>query len=153
MAVSLPPLIASYLPKPGCQEYEFVYVDAKGGVSCRSSKFTFCFPKPLEELVTLEEEQQEGEEGATGMLLVVPRAELLQVSGTSMPETLWCNAVLIAAAAAVVSLLFCHRVACRNACESGPSSCSCRKPPPGRRRKKDQSSEELGRPMTEATES
>lgn len=63
-------------------------MDAKGGVCCRSSKFTFSFPKPLEELVTLEEEQQEGEEGATDMLLVVPRAELLQVSETSVGETL-----------------------------------------------------------------
>lgn len=120
-------LTASYLPKPGCQEYEFVYVDAKGGVCCRSSKFTFCFPKPLEELVTLEEEQQEGEEGATDILLVVPRAELLQVSETSMLETLWCKTVAVA----VVSLLFCHRVVFTNACESGLSFCSCRKLPPG----------------------
>ncbi|XP_023280911.1 calcium-binding and coiled-coil domain-containing protein 1-like [Seriola lalandi dorsalis] len=68
---------ASYLPKPSSQEYEFVYVDAKGEVCSRSSKFTFCAPKPLEDLVTLEEEPH-GEEGGTGMLLVVPRAELLQ---------------------------------------------------------------------------
>ncbi|KAG7228322.1 hypothetical protein INR49_009186 [Caranx melampygus] len=68
---------ASYLPKPSSQEYEFVYVDAKGEVCSRSSKFTFCAPKPLEDLVTLEEESH-GEEGGTGMLLVVPRAELLQ---------------------------------------------------------------------------
>lgn len=45
----------------------------------RSPKFTFCAPKPLEDLVTLEEEQH-GEEEGTDMLLVVPRAELLQVS-------------------------------------------------------------------------
>lgn len=98
---------ASYLPKPGCQEYEFVYVDAKGEVCCCSSRFTFCFPKPLEELVTLEEEQQEGEEEVTDMLLVVPRAELLQVSKPSIYTTLLYNAFVIAAAAAA-SPLFCH---------------------------------------------
>lgn len=48
---------------------------------CCSSAFTFCAPKPLEDLVTLEEEPH-GEEGSTGMLLVVPRAELLQVNIT-----------------------------------------------------------------------
>ncbi|XP_053173817.1 calcium-binding and coiled-coil domain-containing protein 1 [Scomber japonicus] len=68
---------ASYLPKPGSQEYEFVYIDAKGEVCSYSSKFTFCAPKPLEDLVTLEDEPHGGEE-STGMLLVVPRAELLQ---------------------------------------------------------------------------
>lgn len=77
--------LASYLPKPSSQEYEFVYVDAKGEVCSRSSKFTFCAPKPLEDLVTLEEESH-GEEGGTGMLLVVPRAELLQVSITNKGE-------------------------------------------------------------------
>ncbi|XP_029011366.1 calcium-binding and coiled-coil domain-containing protein 1 [Betta splendens] len=68
---------ASYLPKPSSQEYEFVYIDAKGGVCSCSSKFTFCAPKPLEDLVTLEEESH-GEEACTDMLLVIPRAELLQ---------------------------------------------------------------------------
>lgn len=68
---------ASYLPKPSCQEYEFVYISAKGEVCSRSPKFTFSAPKPLEDLVTLEEETH-GEEGGTDMLLVVPRAELLQ---------------------------------------------------------------------------
>nr|XP_046253475.1 calcium-binding and coiled-coil domain-containing protein 1 [Scatophagus argus]XP_046253476.1 calcium-binding and coiled-coil domain-containing protein 1 [Scatophagus argus] len=68
---------ASYLPKPSSQEYEFVYIDARGEVCSRSSKFTFCAPKPLEDLVTLEDEPH-GEEGGTDMLLVVPRAELLQ---------------------------------------------------------------------------
>uniref|UniRef100_A0A3P9IMG9 Calcium binding and coiled-coil domain 1a n=1 Tax=Oryzias latipes TaxID=8090 RepID=A0A3P9IMG9_ORYLA len=68
---------ASYLPKPSSQEYEFVYVDAQGEVCSRSPKFTFCAPKPLEDLVTLEEESY-GEEEGTDMLLVVPRAELLQ---------------------------------------------------------------------------
>lgn len=74
--------LASYLPKPSSQEYEFVYVDAKGEVCSRSCKFTFCAPKPLEDLVTLEEEPH-GEEGGTDMLLVIPRAELLQVSITT----------------------------------------------------------------------
>ncbi|XP_005813248.1 calcium-binding and coiled-coil domain-containing protein 1-like [Xiphophorus maculatus] len=68
---------ASYLPKPSSQEYEFIYVDAKGEVCSRSSAFTFCAPKPLEDLVTLEDESH-GEDGGTGMLLVIPRAELLQ---------------------------------------------------------------------------
>ncbi|KAF7662736.1 hypothetical protein LDENG_00227290 [Lucifuga dentata] len=68
---------ASYLPKPSSQEYEFAYIDGTGEVCSRSSKFTFCAPKPLEDLVTVEEESH-GEEGGTDMLLVVPRAELLQ---------------------------------------------------------------------------
>nr|XP_061841702.1 calcium-binding and coiled-coil domain-containing protein 1-like isoform X2 [Nerophis lumbriciformis] len=68
---------ASYLPKPCAQKYEFVYIDAKGEVCSRSSEFTFCAPKPLEDLVTLEEEPH-GEDEGTDMLLVIPRAELLQ---------------------------------------------------------------------------
>ncbi|XP_068196419.1 calcium-binding and coiled-coil domain-containing protein 1 [Antennarius striatus] len=68
---------ASYLPKTSSQEYEFVYIDAKGEVCSRSSKFTFCAPRPLEDLVTLEEEPH-GEEDGIDMLVVVPRAELLQ---------------------------------------------------------------------------
>ncbi|KAM4610322.1 calcium-binding and coiled-coil domain-containing protein 1 isoform 2-T2 [Polymixia lowei] len=68
---------ASYLPKPSSQEYQFVYIDGKGEVCSRSPNFTFCAPKPLEELVTLEEGAH-GEDGGTDMLLVVPRAELLQ---------------------------------------------------------------------------
>lgn len=51
----------------------------------RSSKFTFCAPKPLEDLVTLEEEPH-GEEAGTDMLLVVPRAELLQVRATNTEQ-------------------------------------------------------------------
>lgn len=50
----------------------------------QSSKFTFCAPKPLEDLVTLEEESH-GEDEGTDMLLVVPRAELLQVSINNKP--------------------------------------------------------------------
>ncbi|XP_069543887.1 calcium-binding and coiled-coil domain-containing protein 1 isoform X1 [Brachyistius frenatus] len=68
---------ASYLPKRSSQEYEFVYIDGKGEVCSRSSKFIFCAPKPLEDLVTVEEEPH-GDEGGTDMLVVVPRAELLQ---------------------------------------------------------------------------
>ncbi|XP_011620172.2 calcium-binding and coiled-coil domain-containing protein 1 [Takifugu rubripes] len=68
---------AAYLPKASCHEYEFVYISAKGEVCSRSSSFIFCAPKPLEDLVTLEEDSH-GEEGGTDMLLVVPRAELLQ---------------------------------------------------------------------------
>ncbi|XP_057685566.1 calcium-binding and coiled-coil domain-containing protein 1 [Corythoichthys intestinalis] len=68
---------ASYLPKPSGQEYEFVYINAKGEVCSCSSKFTFSAPKPLEDLVTLEEEPH-GEEEGTDILLVIPRAELLQ---------------------------------------------------------------------------
>ena len=55
--------------------YQFVYVDAKGGVCTQSSTFSFCAPKPLEELVTLGEETH----GEEDLLLVIPRAELLQV--------------------------------------------------------------------------
>ncbi|XP_041701498.1 calcium-binding and coiled-coil domain-containing protein 1-like [Coregonus clupeaformis] len=68
---------ASYLPKPSSQQYQFVYVDGKGEVCSASPQFTFSDPKPLEDLVTLEEGAH-GEEGGTDMLLVVPRAELLQ---------------------------------------------------------------------------
>ncbi|XP_029102213.1 calcium-binding and coiled-coil domain-containing protein 1 isoform X2 [Scleropages formosus] len=68
---------ASYLPGPSTDPFQFVYVDGKGAICARSSHFTFCAPKPLEDLVTLEEEGHEEEEGAD-LLLVVPRAELLQ---------------------------------------------------------------------------
>ncbi|XP_051516995.1 calcium-binding and coiled-coil domain-containing protein 1-like isoform X2 [Myxocyprinus asiaticus] len=68
---------ASYLPGPSAQQYQFVYVDGKGEVCSRSTAFTFSAPKPLEDLVTLEEEGQ-GEEVGEDMLLVIPRAQLLQ---------------------------------------------------------------------------
>uniref|UniRef100_A0A8C6WMM6 Calcium binding and coiled-coil domain 1a n=1 Tax=Neogobius melanostomus TaxID=47308 RepID=A0A8C6WMM6_9GOBI len=68
---------ASYLPRASPQQYEFVYVTAKGEVCSRSPAFTFSAPKPLEDLVTLEEEPNAEGEG-NDMLLVVPRAELLQ---------------------------------------------------------------------------
>lgn len=44
----------------------------------RSRPFTFGLPKPLEELETLKDEEDE-EEGEEELLLVVPRAQLLQV--------------------------------------------------------------------------
>lgn len=67
---------ASYLPRASPQQYEFVYINADGEVCSRSTTFTFSAPKPLEDLVTLEEEPHEGE--GNDILLVVPRAELLQ---------------------------------------------------------------------------
>ncbi|XP_075898013.1 calcium-binding and coiled-coil domain-containing protein 1 [Nelusetta ayraudi] len=111
---------ASYLPKPGCQEYEFVYVDAKGEVCCCSSRFTFCFPKPLEELVTLEEEQQEGEEEVTDMLLVVPRAELLQ---SRLQECLRERAELLQLQEAATRLREKERVEFRRAREAWDRGC------------------------------
>ncbi|XP_044078791.1 calcium-binding and coiled-coil domain-containing protein 1-like isoform X2 [Siniperca chuatsi] len=68
---------ASYLPRPSPMEYEFIYVDKMGEVCARSRPFTFRAPKPLEELETLREEQDE-EDGEEEMLLVIPRAQLLQ---------------------------------------------------------------------------
>lgn len=74
---------ASYLPRPSAVEYQFVYVDQRGEVCARSRQFTFCISRPLDELETLTEERDEDEEGGEGdgddLLLVVPRAQLLQV--------------------------------------------------------------------------
>lgn len=69
---------AFYLPRPSSVEYEFVYVDKMGEVCARSRAFTFYAPKPLEELETLKEEREE-EDGEEELLLVIPRAQLLQV--------------------------------------------------------------------------
>ncbi|XP_035244106.1 calcium-binding and coiled-coil domain-containing protein 1-like isoform X2 [Anguilla anguilla] len=70
---------ASYLPRPGPAEYQFVYVDGAGEVCARSAPFSFCAPKPLDDLVTLEQGQHgDGDEECEDILLVVPRAELLQ---------------------------------------------------------------------------
>lgn len=55
-----------------------MYVDKMGEVCARSRPFTFCAPKPLEELETLKEERDE-EDGEEELLLVIPRAQLLQV--------------------------------------------------------------------------
>ncbi|XP_040060082.2 calcium-binding and coiled-coil domain-containing protein 1 isoform X1 [Gasterosteus aculeatus] len=68
---------ASYLPRPSAVEYQFIYVDAKGEVCARSRSFTFRSPKPLEELETLREEQDE-EDGEEELQIVIPRAQLLQ---------------------------------------------------------------------------
>ncbi|XP_046725402.1 calcium-binding and coiled-coil domain-containing protein 1 isoform X2 [Silurus meridionalis] len=68
---------ACYLPGPSAEQYQFVYVDGKGEVCSCSSAFTFCAPKPLEELVTLEQ-TLEGGEVSEDMLVVIPKAELLQ---------------------------------------------------------------------------
>ncbi|XP_071349889.1 calcium-binding and coiled-coil domain-containing protein 1b isoform X1 [Trachinotus anak] len=68
---------ACYLPRPSTVEYQFVYVDKMGLVCARSRPFTFCAPKPLEELETLKEERDE-EDGEEELLLVIPRAQLLQ---------------------------------------------------------------------------
>ncbi|XP_032642609.1 calcium-binding and coiled-coil domain-containing protein 1 isoform X3 [Chelonoidis abingdonii] len=65
---------ASYLPKPGAQQYQFRYVDRHGEVRGQSSPFQFSEPRPMDELVTLEED----DEGNMDMLLVVPKATLLQ---------------------------------------------------------------------------
>lgn len=55
-------------------------MDSTGEVCARSRSFTFCAPQPLEELETLREEEDEDEEdGEEGLLLVIPRAQLLQV--------------------------------------------------------------------------
>uniref|UniRef100_A0A674IG91 Calcium-binding and coiled-coil domain-containing protein 1 n=2 Tax=Terrapene triunguis TaxID=2587831 RepID=A0A674IG91_9SAUR len=65
---------ASYLPKPGAQQYQFRYVDRRGEVRGQSCPFQFSEPRPMDELVTLEED----DEGNMDMLLVVPKATLLQ---------------------------------------------------------------------------
>ncbi|XP_025020961.1 calcium-binding and coiled-coil domain-containing protein 1 isoform X3 [Python bivittatus] len=67
---------ASYLPKPGPQQYQFRYVDRHGEVRGESSPFQFSEPRPMDELVTLEEASDDG--GGTDMLLVVPKATLLE---------------------------------------------------------------------------
>lgn len=69
-------IAASYLPNPGPDTYQFVYVDARGEVCGISSPFLFSTPGALDELVTLENERSgEGED----LLLVVPKAQILQV--------------------------------------------------------------------------
>ncbi|XP_042355983.1 calcium-binding and coiled-coil domain-containing protein 1-like isoform X2 [Plectropomus leopardus] len=68
---------ACYLPRPSAVEYQFVYVNKMGRVCAHSRPFTFCAPKPLEELETLKEEQDE-EDGEEELLLVIPKAQLLQ---------------------------------------------------------------------------
>lgn len=79
---------ASYLPPPSAVEYEFRYVDRTGEVCACSRPFTFCTPKPLEELETLKEEGEE-EDGEEGLLLVIPKAQLLQVGEIPKCCTKW----------------------------------------------------------------
>ncbi|XP_062975750.1 calcium-binding and coiled-coil domain-containing protein 1 isoform X2 [Elgaria multicarinata webbii] len=67
---------ASYLPKPGSQQYHFRYVDRHGEVRGQSSLFQFSEPRPMDELVTLEEASDDS--GDADMLLVVPKATLLE---------------------------------------------------------------------------
>lgn len=65
---------ASYLPKPGAQLYQFRYVNRQGRVCGQSPPFQFREPRPMDELVTLEET-----DGGSDILLVVPKATVLQV--------------------------------------------------------------------------
>uniref|UniRef100_A0A8D0YV80 Calcium-binding and coiled-coil domain-containing protein 1 n=1 Tax=Sus scrofa TaxID=9823 RepID=A0A8D0YV80_PIG len=64
---------ASYLPKPGAQLYQFRYVNRQGRVCGQSPPFQFREPRPMDELVTLEET-----DGGSDILLVVPKATVLQ---------------------------------------------------------------------------
>ncbi|KAM9859395.1 calcium-binding and coiled-coil domain-containing protein 1-like [Aulostomus maculatus] len=65
-----------FLPRPSSVEYQFVYIDKMGEVCARSRPFTFRAPKPLDELETMKEDQEE--DGDEELLLVIPRAQLLQ---------------------------------------------------------------------------
>ncbi|XP_029141743.1 calcium-binding and coiled-coil domain-containing protein 1 [Protobothrops mucrosquamatus] len=76
---------ASYLPKPGPQQYHFRYVDRHGEMRGQSSPFQFSEPRPMDELVTLEEASDDG--GGTDMLLVVPKATVLEL--VEVPSCLW----------------------------------------------------------------
>ncbi|KAM9813951.1 LOW QUALITY PROTEIN: calcium-binding and coiled-coil domain-containing protein 1-like [Neosynchiropus ocellatus] len=72
---------AFFLPRPSSDEYQFVYVDKNGKICARSRSFTFRAPRPLEELETLKEERDEEEDEQREedeLLLVIPRAQLLQ---------------------------------------------------------------------------
>ncbi|XP_045685788.1 calcium-binding and coiled-coil domain-containing protein 1 isoform X1 [Phyllostomus hastatus] len=64
---------ASYLPKPGAQLYQFRYVNRQGRVCGQSPPFQFREPRPMDELVTLEET-----DGGSDILLVIPKATVLQ---------------------------------------------------------------------------
>ncbi|XP_076967015.1 calcium-binding and coiled-coil domain-containing protein 1 [Tamandua tetradactyla] len=64
---------ASYLPKPGAQLYQFRYVNRQGRVCGQSPPFQFREPRPMDELVTLEES-----DSGSDILLVVPKATVLQ---------------------------------------------------------------------------
>ncbi len=59
-------------------------MDERGEICAVSSQFTFCAPRPLDELVTLEQEKNgEEEEGDDLMVVVVPKALILQVGYSS----------------------------------------------------------------------
>ncbi len=59
-------------------------MDERGKICAVSSQFTFCAPRPLDELVTLEQEKNgEEEEGDDLMVVVVPKALILQVGYSS----------------------------------------------------------------------
>ncbi|KAG9491731.1 hypothetical protein GDO78_000311 [Eleutherodactylus coqui] len=64
---------ACYLPRPGEQQYNFRYVDQLGIVKGISESFVFNVPRPIEDLVTLEDE-----EASLDMILVIPKATFLQ---------------------------------------------------------------------------
>ncbi|XP_071990734.1 calcium-binding and coiled-coil domain-containing protein 1 [Engystomops pustulosus] len=64
---------AYYLPRPGEQQYNFRYVDHHGVVKGISDSFVFSVPHPIEDLVTLEDE-----EASLDMILVIPKATFLQ---------------------------------------------------------------------------
>ncbi|XP_075447915.1 calcium-binding and coiled-coil domain-containing protein 1 isoform X1 [Ascaphus truei] len=64
---------AYYLPRPGDQRYHYRYVDRHGSVRGHSEAFVFNEPRPMEDLVTLEDE-----EASMDMLLVIPKATFLQ---------------------------------------------------------------------------
>ncbi|XP_075707986.1 calcium-binding and coiled-coil domain-containing protein 1 [Rhinoderma darwinii] len=64
---------ACYLPRPGEQQYNFRYVDHHGVVKGMSESFLFNLPRPIEDLVTVEDE-----EASLDMILVIPKATFLQ---------------------------------------------------------------------------
>ena len=70
---------ASYMPRPGADLYQFVYVDAGGEVCGISGHFLFSTPGALDELVTLENDKPEEEGAGEGLMMVVPKAQILQV--------------------------------------------------------------------------
>lgn len=64
---------AYYLPHPGEQQYQFRYVDQHGTVKGISEPFVISEPRPMEDLVTLEDE-----EASLDMILVVSKSSFLQ---------------------------------------------------------------------------
>nr|DBA32739.1 TPA: hypothetical protein GDO54_000508 [Pyxicephalus adspersus] len=70
---------AYYLPRPGEQQYQFHYVDQHGTVKGISEPFAISEPRPMEDLVTLEDE-----EASLDMILVVPKSDFLQTIKESL---------------------------------------------------------------------